>query len=553
MKRFAELLDRLVLTPSRNGKLKLMTDYFRAVPDPERGYALAAITDGLDIRSVKPAMLRALMSSRIDDVLFDYSYDYVGDLAEAIALVWPSPHDGEERGRNDVPTLAEIVETLNRASRLEGPRLVEEWLDRLDSSGRYALLKLVTGSMRIGLSARLAKQALADFGKVDVAEIEELWHGLQAPYLDLFAWLEGEAGKPVSAARSPFRPVMLSQPLEPPDYERITREEYAAEWKWDGIRVQATCEKGTAKLYSRSGDDISSAFPDLLEHMRFEGSLDGELLVARPAADSEPLVDPHGGRVEDDIVVGTFSDLQQRLNRKTVSAAVIRKHPVFLRCYDLLQDGAEDLRPLAFKARRERLDAFATHLDKTRFDVSPFVLFETFEDLTRLRADPPHAVIEGLMLKRWDSAYVPGRPKGPWFKWKQDPHVIDAVLMYAQRGHGKRSSFYSDYTFGVWAGPADDPALVPVGKAYFGFTDEELKQLDKYVRDNTVERFGPVRSVRADPDHGLVLEIAFEGLQRSGRHKSGIAMRFPRVSRLRWDKPAFEADRIETLEAMLPA
>lgn len=553
LQRFSELLDRLVLTPSRNGKLKLMADYFRSVPDPERGYALAAITGELEIRSVKPAMLRALMASRMDEVLFNYSYDYVGDLAETIALVWPSPHDGEGRGRNDVPTLAEIVGELDRATRVEGPKLVEEWLDKLDSSGRYALLKLVTGSMRIGVSSRLAKQALADFGGVDVTEIEELWHGLRVPYEPLFAWLEGSAGKPVSLALSPFRPVMLSQPLEEPDTARIVPEDYAAEWKWDGIRVQVTVERGVRRLYSRTGDDISGAFPDLLEAMRFEGSLDGELLVARPASPEggAPRVEPHGGAPADDIVVGTFSDLQQRLNRKSVSAGTMREHPVFVRTYDLLQDGAEDLRALPFRERRERLDRFVASLDRTRFDISPFVSFTDIEDLARLRAEPPHAVIEGVMLKRWDSAYVPGRPKGPWFKWKQDPYLIDAVLMYAQRGHGKRSSFYSDYTFGVWSGPDDAPELVPVGKAYFGFTDEELKQLDKYIRDNTIGRFGPVRSVRAEPNHGLVLEVAFEGLQRSTRHKSGIAMRFPRVSRLRWDKPAAEADRIETLQAML--
>ncbi|WP_102959825.1 cisplatin damage response ATP-dependent DNA ligase [Mangrovicella endophytica] len=564
MKRFAELLDRLVLTPSRNGKLKLMSDFFGAVPDPERGYALAAITGGLDVRSVKPAMLRALMAERMDEVLFGYSYDYVGDLAETIALVWPSPHDGlraDDDGsvpdahlrRNDDPTLTEIVETLDRATRQEGPRLIEAWLDRLDSSGRYALLKLVTGAMRIGVSARLAKQALADFGEKDITEIEELWHGLRPPYTELFAWLEGFGEKPVSAAASPFRPVMLSQPLEEPDYGRITPEDYAAEWKWDGIRVQATRERGVCRLYSRTGDDISGAFPDLLDYMTFEGSLDGELLVARPASvkSGEPEVHPHGGPVRDDIVVGTFSDLQQRLNRKSVSAAVLKKYPVFLRTYDLLQDGVEDLRSLTFRERRERLDRFVAHLEPTRFDISPFVPFESFEALAAHRRAPPHPVIEGLMLKRWDSAYVPGRPKGPWFKWKQDPHTIDAVLMYAQRGHGKRSSFYSDYTFGVWTGEEEQPELVPVGKAYFGFTDEELKQLDKYIRDNTIERFGPVRSVRAEPDHGLVLEVSFEGLARSTRHKSGVAMRFPRISRLRWDKPAFEADRLETLQAML--
>ncbi|WAJ30375.1 cisplatin damage response ATP-dependent DNA ligase [Antarcticirhabdus aurantiaca] len=558
MKRFADLLDRLVLTPSRNGKLKLMADYFAAVPDPERGYALAAITGELEVRSVKPAMLRALMAERMDELLFEMSYDYVGDLAETIALVWPSPHDGEReagRLRNDLPTLAGIVTTLDAATRAEGPRLVEEWLDKLDSSGRYALLKLVTGSMRIGVSSRLAKQALADFGHKDIVEIEELWHGLSVPYEPLFAWLEGRAEKPVSAALSPFRPVMLSQPLEEPDYGLISPETYAAEWKWDGIRVQATAEKGVRRLYSRTGDDISGAFPDLLDFMTYEGSLDGELLVARPTApkSGRPKVKPHNGPPEDDIVVGTFSDLQQRLNRKTVSAAVLKQHPVFLRTYDLLQDGREDLRALPFAERRKRLDAFVTNLEPSRFDVSPFVPFDGFEALARLRAEPPHPVIEGLMLKRWDSAYVPGRPKGPWFKWKQDPHLIDAVLMYAQRGHGKRSSFYSDYTFGVWSGPADAPELVPVGKAYFGFTDEELKVLDKYIRDNTIERFGPVRSVRAEPDHGLVIEVAFEGLARSTRHKSGVAMRFPRVNRLRWDKPAFEADRIETLQAMLPS
>ncbi|MEC5325190.1 cisplatin damage response ATP-dependent DNA ligase [Aurantimonas sp. A3-2-R12] len=554
MQRFAELLDRLVLTPSRNGKLKLMTDFFGAESDPERGYALAAITGDLDIKSVKPAMLRALMASRMDSVLFGYSYDYVGDLAETIALVWPSPDDGKARAAAPPPTLADVVATLDSAARKDGPALVEAWLDRLDSSGRYALLKLVTGGLRVGVSSRLAKQALADFGGKAIAEIEELWHGLEPPYEPLFAWLEGRAEKPVSAAAAPFRPVMLSQALAEPDYERIDPHSYAAEWKWDGIRVQATAERGTRRLYSRTGDDISGAFPDLLDFMTYEGSLDGELLVATPkeARSGPPEVAEHEGPTQDDIVVGTFSDLQQRLNRKTVSAAVLKLYPVFLRAYDLLHDGATDLRGLAFAERRERLELFLARLEPSRFDLSPFVPFERFADLERLRAAPPHPVIEGLMLKRWDSTYVPGRPKGPWFKWKQDPHLVDAVLMYAQRGHGKRSSFYSDYTFGVWAGPIAAPELVSVGKAYFGFTDAELKQLDKYVRDNTVERFGPVRSVRAEPDHGLVIEVAFEGLARSSRHKSGVAMRFPRVSRLRWDKPAFEADRLETLQAMLP-
>ncbi|MEO1313914.1 MAG: ATP-dependent DNA ligase, partial [Pseudomonadota bacterium] len=219
----------------------------------------------------------------------------------------------------------------------------------------------------------------------------------------------------------------------------------------------------------------------------------------------------------------------------------------FVRAYDLLQEGAENLRPQPFEERRARLERFVAALPGDRFDLSELVEVPSWEALAEVRAAPPDPVIEGVMLKRRDSVYVPGRPKGPWFKWKRDPFLIDAVLMYAQRGHGKRSSFYSDYTFGVW----QDDALVPVGKAYFGFTDEELKQIDKFVRDNTVERFGPVRAVRAEADFGLVLEVAFEGLNRSTRHKSGVAMRFPRIHRLRWDKPPAEADVLGALEAML--
>lgn len=532
MQRFAALLDRLVLTPARLGKLKLLRDYLSAAPDPDRGYAIAAITRDLEVASVKPAMLRALVAERIDPVLFELSYDYVGDLAETISLVWGAP-----RPTNQDLSLGTVVETLQRLSRQSAPKQVEAWLDTLEPSARYALIKLVTGGLRVGVSARLAKQALADWGGVEVTEIEELWHGLAPPYIGLFAWLEGRSPKPRNSARALFRPVMLANPVEEGDLDRLAPADYLAEWKWDGIRVQASSESGTRRLYSRTGDDISGAFPDLVEALAFEGTIDGELLVMRP-----------GAAIGTPERVGTFSELQQRLNRKTVSARLLGTHPVFLRAYDLLAADAEDLRPMPFEARRARLERLVAGLDPDRVDCSALIPFGSWEEVARLREAPPHPVIEGVMLKRRDSAYVPGRPKGPWFKWKKDPHVIDAVLMYAQRGHGKRSSFYSDYTFGVWA---EDGALVPVGKAYFGFTDEELKQLDKYIRDNTVERYGPVRAVRAEAGHGLVLEVAFEGLQRSTRHKSGVAMRFPRISRLRWDKPPAEADRLATLEAML--
>mgnify|MGYP000704679616 CR=1 FL=1 len=363
----------------------------------------------------------------------------------------------------------------------------------------------------------------------------KLWHGLTLPYEGLFAWLTGEADKPTHRAHAPFRPVMLAHAMTDVDRSKLRPKDFAAEWKWDGIRVQISCENGVKRLYSRTGDDVGNAFPDLLDAIDFEGTLDGELLVGRAESDGT-------------LAIGSFADLQKRLNRKTVSKKMLAEYPVFVRLYDHLIADEADLRPLTFQQRRAHLIDCVPGLDPARFDLSPLISFENWDELEEMRRAPPHPFIEGVMVKRLDSTYQSGRPKGPWFKWKKDPFLIDAVLMYAQRGHGRRSSYYSDYTFGVWT---EQGELVPVGKAYFGFTDEELKQLDKYVRDNTVERYGPVRSVKANPEHGLVLEIAFEGLNRSSRHKSGVAMRFPRISRLRWDKPPHESDTLGSIQKLL--
>lgn len=533
MRAFAELLDRLSLTASRNAKLVLLRDHFANAPDPDRGWALAALTGDLTFDAAKPAFIRKAVEARMDPVLFGWSYDYVGDLAETVALVWPA-----RPGANREPELSEVVDALRGASRAEVQRLIEGWLDALDATGRWALLKLMTGGLRIGVSARLAKTAVAALGPVEVSEVEEVWHALRPPYDDLFAWLEGRSDRPTADAPGRFRPVMLAQAVdEAVDFAKLDPDDYAAEWKWDGIRVQAVSEGGVRRLYTRTGDDISRTFPDVIDALDFEGALDGELLVLR----------------EDGMA--SFADLQQRLNRKNVNDKMLADFPAGIRAYDLLSDGGEDTRPLPFAQRRARLEAFVGALKTTRIDLSPIQPFATWEELAELRRQPPPGdptLAEGLMLKRWDSTYEAGRPKGPWFKWKRDPFLIDAVLMYAQRGHGKRSSFYSDYTFGVWTEAVDGSrVLTPVGKAYFGFTDEELKEIDKYVRDHTVDRYGPVRAVRADVRQGLVFEVAFEGLQRSTRHKSGVAMRFPRISRIRWDKPAGEADELATLERML--
>jgi DNA ligase 1 len=545
MNRFAELLDRLAYEPGRNNKLRLITNYFRTVEDPDRGYALAALTGALSFKHAKPGLIRDLIAERTDPTLFALSYDYVGDLSETVALMWPKKSDDRLHNHPPPPTLTEVVTTLRTLGKTEIPKQLSRWLDDLDETGRWALLKLVTGAMRIGISARLAKTAVAVLGNKDAHEVELLWPGLTPPYPDLFAWLEGRGDKPVNRDPAPFRPVMLAHAIEDADFASLDPADYVAEWKWDGIRVQAVSGRDgqghvVSRLYSRTGEDISKSFPDLLPSLHLPGAIDGELLVLRE------------GRVQ------SFNVLQQRLNRKVVSPKLIKDYPVHLRAYDLLADDETDLRDLTFAERRERLQAFVAKLSDSQVDLSPTIAFDSWETLAAARRDPASAgagadseALEGVMLKRRDALYLPGRPKGQWWKWKRDPHVIDAVLMYAQRGHGKRSSYYSDYTFGVWSGGDGDAQLVPVGKAYFGFTDEELLQIDRFVRRNTTEKFGPVRQVVHEPDQGLVLEVAFEGLQRSTRHKSGVAMRFPRINRLRWDKPPREADRLETLERLL--
>ena len=537
MRDFAHLLDRLSLTASRHAKLTLVRDYLAATPDPERGYALAAMTGNLTFRAAKPAMIRDAVASRVDARLFALSYDFVGDLAETAALIWPARPEAA-RLSNRAPTLADVVEALDGADRKTAAARMETWLDALDADGRWALLKLITGGLRVGLSVRLARQAVLmlagpEVGPVAIGDLEEIWHGLVPPYGDLFAWLEGRGPRPAPEPAGRFRPAMLAHALDAgTELADITPDRFAAEWKWDGVRVQAVREQGQARLYTRTGEDISPAFPDLMAALDFEGVIDGELVIRRGDA------------------LGSFGDLQQRLNRKTASAALTASHPAAIRAYDVLGEGDEDLRALPFRDRRARLEAFVARHAGSRLDLSPLQPFDSPAHLEALRAAPPEGdarLAEGLMLKRWDSPYLAGRPKGPWFKWKRDPFLVDAVMLYAQRGHGKRSGLYSDFTFGVWRAGA----LTPVGKAYFGFTDAELKVLDRFVRENTVESFGPVRRVRAEPDHGVVLEIAFEGLQRSPRHKSGLAMRFPRIHRLRLDKPPKEADDIAVLERLL--
>ena len=321
--------------------------------------------------------------------------------------------------------------------------------------------------------------------------------------------------------------MMLANPLNTEqDFNRLDPNDFQAEWKWDGIRVQAVFDESNKQLYSRTGDDISRAFPDIVGELNGKAVLDGELLVG------------------ENFKALPFNQLQQRLNRKSPTKMHLKNYPAFIRVYDMLFYNEDDIRDLPLKIRRQKLEDWMKQVKNSRLDISEILDFDSWSRLAELRTEKADTLgHEGVMIKDLQSKYSPGRPKGPWFKWKRDPKFLDGVMMYAQRGHGRRSSFYSDYTFGIWRGNE----LVPIGKAYSGFTDEELVMLDKWVRGNTLNRFGPVREVRKE----LVVELAFDSAHASSRHKSGIALRFPRINRIRWDKPAQEADTTETITSIM--
>ena len=544
MKRFAALLETLILTPSRNAKIDAMARYFSETPDPDRGYALAAITRDLTLKNLKASGLRALVARRVDPDLYAMSYDYVGDMAETIALIWPE--DADQQAPNTLPGVADFIAAIETCPKHDIDDLVAQWLDQASANERWAMIKLATGGLRVGVSARLAKTALAQYGGQELDEIEKIWHGLEMPYSALFAWLDGHGDKPQINANQTFHPMMLSNPLDAErDFERLEPAAYDAEWKWDGIRVQLVIDtagngddnSATARMFSRTGDDISTAFPDVTTSLRGQAVLDGELLIGQPANANSAAADTITRDPQ------PFNHLQQRLNRKQAAKTHLRDLPAFVRVYDMLFDGDTDIRTLPLTARRDRLARFLKRHDNPRLDLSEILDFDSWPALAALRQKGADSFgHEGLMIKERDSSYVAGRPKGPWFKWKRDPRVIDTVMMYAQRGHGRRSSFYSDFTFGIWKGNE----IVPVGKAYSGFTDDELRALDKWVRAHTTNRFGPVREV----EKLLVVELAFDSAHDSPRHKSGVALRFPRINRIRWDKPAGEADTLDTIRSL---
>ena len=525
MEAFADLLEQLYFTPGNNAKAALIIDYLRHTPDPDRGWAIAAMAGTLRFDFFKRNAVKQLMLERTDPVLFELSYDYVGEMSETVAHLWPAR---ETTSAIALPGLGEIVDQFSQAKRTEVKPLLEGYLDIMTASQRWALIKLGTRGLRIGVSARSMKQILARFGDTAVEEIEALWHGVNPPYTELLAWLEGRSNKPDISDQVTFHPVMLSHPIDEQELAKLTPSDWQIEYKYDGIRVQLVCTKNGKALFSRTGDDISHAFPDLLDTIEEHCVLDGELLVM------------HGDRVD------TFNQLQQRLNKKKPTRKLMESLPAGLMVYDVLSIDDESYHSQPLKERRCRLSRFVQDSASERLHLSAVLEVKTQDQLDTLyRQASNDKAVEGLMLKRLESHYIPGRPKGQWYKWKREPKLADAVIMYAQRGHGKRSSFYSDFTFGAWEGDT----LLPIGKAYSGFTDEELKKLDNWVRRNTVGRFGPVREV----EKSLVIEVAFDAAHPSNRHKSGIALRFPRFHRIRWDKPAAEADTLDTVKKLVEA
>ncbi len=522
MQAFSELLEQLYYTSSHNAKAALIIAYLNKTPDPDRGWAIAAIAGTLRFDFFKRHTIKQLILERVDPVLFDLSYEYVGEMSETVAHLWP---DNEEQAVS-LPSLAEMVSQFAEANRKTVPIILAKYLDIMSAAQRWALIKLGTRGLRVGVSARSIKQILAKFGNKPVEDIERLWHGVSAPYTDLLNWLEGKAPMPDISDQITFSPVMLSHPLSLDDVMPWQPDKWQIEHKFDGIRVQLAIKQGKKVLFSRNADDISHAFPDLLDEVAQDAIVDGELLVI------------NGGEV------APFNDLQQRLNKKKPTKKLMQTYPAGLIAYDILQIGEHSLLDLPLTQRRERLLEWLSKQDSSRIRLSDTLNAQTRDELMQLHQHASENLsVEGLMLKRRRSIYAPGRPKGQWYKWKRDPKLVDAVIMYAQRGHGKRSSYYSDFTFGAW----QDDTLLPIGKAYSGFTDDELKKLDNWVRRNSIGRFGPVREVKKE----LVVEVAFDAVHPSTRHKSGVAMRFPRINRIRWDKPAKEADTLRTLQDLI--
>ncbi len=528
MQAFAELYRRLDETTSTNRKIATMADYFAHTPPADAIWAVRFLI-GRKPRQVVPT--RQLMAwagegAGVAEWLFEASYDVVGDLAETITLLLPPPAAVSRR-----PLHAWVTQDLLPLRQMgieeRQQRILEAW-DRMDDAQRFVWNKLITGGFRVGVSRRLVVRALERFSGIDAAVITHRLMGEWPATADTFQRLLSADTRDADISR-PY-PFYLAHALEGAPEDLGPPADWQVEWKWDGIRGQVIQRGGQVFLWSRGEELVTAKYPELAQAAARlpQGTvLDGEIL---PWMDDRPL---------------PFGELQRRIGRKTLGRKLLEAVPVVFLVYDLLEWDGRDLRPEPLTNRRALLTQSLAALDDDRLIASPLVASPSWEVLRRRHGESRRRGVEGFMLKRRDSVYGVGRRRGDWWKWKIDPLTADAVLIYAQRGHGRRAGLYTDYTFAVRQGQN----LVPFAKAYSGLSDAEIREVDRFVQRNTRERFGPVRSVRPE----LVFEIAFEGIRASTRHKSGVAVRFPRIQRWRRDKTIEEADTLETLKALLTA
>ncbi|WP_275545119.1 MULTISPECIES: ATP-dependent DNA ligase [unclassified Pseudomonas] len=552
MKAFAELYARLDATTSSNAKLQAMQEYFAEAPPADAAWAVYFLAGGRPRQVVPTRVLRELATrlSGLSDWLFEESYQAVGDLAETIALLLPeSPHASDEGLAWWLEERLLPLRGLPPAELAE--RLPPLWA-QLDRQSLMVSLKLLTGAFRVGVSKLLVTRALAGLARIDAKRVAQRLVG----YTDLSHRPSAQRYLALIAAESEdehaqrggqpypfFLAHPLQQPLEQFDAQLGPASDWLVEWKWDGIRAQLVKRDGRLWLWSRGEELITERFPELHELAEAlpDGSvLDGELVAwKQPAADSNAVFG-----------IQPFALLQQRIGRKTLSKKLLEEVPAALLAYDLLEWRGEDWRSRPQDERRARLELLVAEVDDARLQLSPQLTGRDWQDFARQREASRELGVEGMMLKRRDSLYGVGRTRdlGLWWKWKIDPFSVDAVLIYAQRGHGRRASLYSDYTFAVWDDSTPgERVLVPFAKAYSGLTDDEMRKVDAIIRKTTVEKFGPVRSVTPT----LVFELGFEGIALSKRHKSGVAVRFPRMLRWRTDKQVEDADTLATLQGLL--
>ncbi len=523
MEKFAQLFSRLEATNKTNEKLVALVDYFEMAPDADKLWCIALFSDKRPRRPVKTTLLKqwAMELTQIPEWLFLESYSAVGDLGETLSLLLPPPVNTQQKPLH--LWIQEIV-ALGEKSDEEKKQYVTNAWKSLDTTQRLIFNKLIGGSFRVGVSRRMLVNALSRYTGQEASALMHSIMGNWSPdSADFNTLINGENVNIIGSRPYPF---CLAYPLEGEPAELGDADQWQAEYKWDGIRGQVIKRNNEVFIWSRGEELITHQFPELEEKaMKIPNNfvLDGEILAIK------------------DGNVLNFNELQKRLNRKTISRKLLQDAPAGFYAYDLLEWEGEDLRDKPLVHRRSQLEGLLREFPE--FHLSGSIPFQSWDDLAKIRAGSRQRNAEGVMLKHYESAYHAGRKKGDWWKWKVDPLTIDAVMIYAQRGSGRRSAHYTDYTFAV----RDGDKLVTIAKAYSGLPNKEIVEISRFVRDNAIEKFGPVRTVKPE----LVFEIAFEGIGLSSRHKSGVALRFPRISRWRKDKRPHDIDTIESVKSLI--